>query len=249
MKKLLSVKEFKEIKNALKETKQGDLVKTVNARDVHAWLEVKTPFHKWIKRRIDSLMLIENIDYVVVGENVSQASNDGLDKFVQRDFQGKIEYHLSQDAVKQLAMGEDGEKGKLVKLYFIDCETVAKAKLEELEARKVSKVEFRPMTDAILEAHETPKPYHYSNECDMINRIIFGMTAAEFRLHHNMKKDDQLRDWLTPMQLTAVIELQRANTVLIKFGKTFQERKIELQSYFDRNYSQKLIQEIFALEA
>ncbi len=84
MKKLLAVKEFNAIKNALKETKRGDLVKTVNARDVHEWLGVKTPFHKWIKRRVDSLMLIENIDYVVVGENTREASAGGLLKNGQR---------------------------------------------------------------------------------------------------------------------------------------------------------------------
>ena len=37
--------------------------------------------------------------------------------------------------------------------------------------------EFPLLTENIKLIHENPKPYHFSNECDMINRIVTGMSA------------------------------------------------------------------------
>ena len=80
-------------------------------------------------------------------------------------------------------MVESSEKGKLARLYFLDCEIKANEKQQQLEDRKTLKVEFRPMTDAIADSHDEPKPYHFSNEADMINRIVLGMSSAKFKAH------------------------------------------------------------------
>ena len=40
--------------------------KTVNARDLHAFLEVKTRFNDWIERRIADFGFVESVDFVSV---------------------------------------------------------------------------------------------------------------------------------------------------------------------------------------
>ncbi len=50
----------------------GTTLPTVNARDLHAFLEVGKDFSSWIKDRIEKYEFIENQDFVVftqTGEN------------------------------------------------------------------------------------------------------------------------------------------------------------------------------------
>lgn len=114
--------------------------------------------------------------------------------------------------------------------------------------RLESRLEYKPMTDAIAEAHEEIKPYHFSNESDLINRIVIGMTASKFRKHHDISKTDSVRDYLSIKQLECIVALQRANTVYIEDGVDFQDRKEKLTSLFERKHKQKLIEEIKLLE-
>lgn len=92
---------------------------TVNARNLWEKLEVQTPFHKWIARRIENTQLIEGQDFVIV-----------LDKSVPNPQGGRpaTEYILSLDAAKHIALMEGNQKGKEVRQYFIDVEK--KARLE-----------------------------------------------------------------------------------------------------------------------
>ena len=115
--------------------------------------------------------------------------------------------------------------------------------------RNVSKVEYKPMTNAIAEAHEEIKPYHFSNEADLINRIVLGCTASKFRKDNDVDKNDSIRDYLTFEQLNCITALQRANTVYIEDGLDFQERKEKLTSLFNRKHKQKLIGESHLLNA
>ena len=82
---------------------------TVNARDLHAFLEVKTEFSHWIKRRIAEYGFTIGTDYVVA-------------KNGERVIIDKIEYYLSIDMAKELSMVERNEKGQQARQYFIACE-------------------------------------------------------------------------------------------------------------------------------
>ena len=117
------------------------------------------------------------------------------------------------------------------------------------EIRNTSRLEYRPMTDAIAEAHEEIKPYHFSNEADLINRIVLGCTASKFKKENEITDKESIRDYLTTEQLNCIVSLQRANTVYIEDGLDFQDRKVKLQSLFDRKHKQKLINEVHLLNA
>ncbi len=239
MKKHLPAKQFNEIKRTFQATKQNGFVTAINARIVHEWLRVGRDFSNWIKGRIEKYGFTNHVDYCIV----ETLSSPNLATAKSRA-QIKKEYHCTPDMVKQLAMIENSEMGKLARLYFLDCEAKAAEYKAQLDQRQSLRVEFRPMTDAIQLAHEDPKPYHYSNEADMINRIVLGMSAAKFKAFHEIEKGENVRDYMTEQQVNAVISLQRANTVFITMDEGFASRKEKLQSIFDKKHAHLLIEEI-----
>ena len=55
----------------------NELVQTVNARELHAFLESKQDFSTWIKNRIADYDFVENQDFVCVSENLETQRADG----------------------------------------------------------------------------------------------------------------------------------------------------------------------------
>jgi phage anti-repressor protein len=89
----------------------GSEIQTVNARELHAFLESKQEFRHWIKNRIDQYGFVENQDFIT-SENFIRGGT-------------AIDYHLTFDMAKELAMVERNEKGKQARQYFIKCEKEA----------------------------------------------------------------------------------------------------------------------------
>lgn len=91
----------------------GATVQTCNARDLWQFVESRQEFANWIKGRIEKYGFAEGEDYTV-------------DRFIN----GRattIDYHLTIEMAKELAMVENNEKGRQVRRYFIECERRAKA--------------------------------------------------------------------------------------------------------------------------
>jgi anti-repressor protein len=94
-------------------------VQTVDARELHAFLGIGKDFSSWIKARIEQYGFSDGHDFVTF-ESAPQnggAGNRGL----------RIDYALTLDMAKELAMVERNERGKQARLYFIECERRAKA--------------------------------------------------------------------------------------------------------------------------
>lgn len=92
----------------------NEVKETVNARDLHSFLESKQEFATWIKNRIEQYGFIENTDYVV-------------DKIITQYNQiDRIDYYLTIDTAKEISMVERNDKGKQARLYFIECERRAR---------------------------------------------------------------------------------------------------------------------------
>lgn len=95
-------------------------VNAVNARDLHKALEVNTKFADWIARRLDDTMAELHIDYEVL--------SNGIFPKIEKNTEGggagrsNIEYCLTIDLAKEIAMLERNDKGKQVRKYFIECE-------------------------------------------------------------------------------------------------------------------------------
>lgn len=82
----------------------------VSARDLHKFLESKSDFSTWIKKRIARYGFVENQDYSCFHQKM-EANNAIL-----------TEYALTLDTAKELAMVEGNAKGKEARQYFIACE-------------------------------------------------------------------------------------------------------------------------------
>jgi len=158
-------------------------------------------------------------------------------KSTYKDSRGRKypQYDLTRDGFMLLTMGFTGEEALMFKLAFINDYNKMEEKLASLQELKL---EYPALTEAIKDAHKEPKFYHYTNENNLIYRIVLGMTAAEFKKKHGIKNEESLRPYLTKEQVDMVMDLQKYNTSLIKSGFSYEERKEFLQRYFDRNMKQ-----------
>lgn len=101
-----------ETSNELIKISEQNGKQAVSARELHIFLGSRKDFSSWIKDRIEKYGFVEYHDYEVFtksGEN----SNGG---------RPLIEYALSLDCAKEIAMVEGNEKGKEARRYFIECE-------------------------------------------------------------------------------------------------------------------------------
>lgn len=132
-------------------------------------------------------------------------------------------------------------------------QAVAKGEIEKAKAiatRQTIKDEYLPMTDAVANLKQlegkTAKHYHFSNENNLIYRVLIGKTAKEFKAENSV---ESVRDSLTPVEQQALLSLQRANTSLIDLGYDYQHRKQELERLYQRLWFKRLKDEHIALEA
>ena len=96
----------------------GETIQTVNARDLHTFLEIGKRFTTWIQERIEQGGFTDEVDYVTNGFLPNLGENES---FAERGRPSK-DYFLSIDMAKHLAMMERNEKGKQARQYFIECE-------------------------------------------------------------------------------------------------------------------------------
>ena len=99
----------------------GEAVNSVNARQLHLLLGVKTHISTWIKRAIEKYGFDENIDFSVLK---SGNPNGGIPI---------VDYIVTLDMAKELCMLDDSAKGRQFRKYFIECEKQATKQLSTLD--------------------------------------------------------------------------------------------------------------------
>lgn len=202
----------------------GHVSMSVNARELHIFLENKKRFSDWIKSRIEKYGFIESEDYVVLlHQSVKQKGSGG---------HNKTEYFLSLDMAKELAMVEATPQGKKARKYFIECEkqyirsTKQQANKLWAEIRQDTRISFkfmnRMLQDVRSENGKETKPFHYQNEARLVNSILSG----EF------KKLD--RENLSEQDLALLDGLQALNSKLIARNEAYKDRKIRLMDFAEK---------------
>lgn len=137
-------------------------------------------------------------------------------------------YYLTRDGFTMLVMGYTGKKAMKFKEIYI----TRFNEMEELIKNLVSvREEFPFLTENIKLLHENPKPYHFSNECDMLNRIVLGMSAKQFRLVNGIEKGKSIRPYLTDEQVKMLETLQKIDAGLLVAVPEYQQRKRHLEWY------------------
>ncbi|WP_317992658.1 antA/AntB antirepressor family protein [Bartonella gliris] len=99
-----------------------EIVQTVNARELHTFLEVNSKFADWIVRRIKEYGFLENQDY-----GFTFLKNEKRKNVISK------EYHLTLDMAKELSMVERNEKGRQARRYFIECEKKLKSQFVDYD--------------------------------------------------------------------------------------------------------------------
>lgn len=120
-------------------------------------------------------------------------------------------------------------------------------------SRQRARLEAPFLTDAVkynrLSAGKDLKPYHFSNEFDLINRVVLGCSSKQYRAAHGLASNDPLRDTLTLVEIKAVEHMQRLNASLIDIGMPFDQRKARLHQVFMLRHQRALMNETMQLEA
>ena len=108
----------------------GGFIQTVNARELHGFLEVGKDFSTWVKAQIERARLVEGRDFVKE-INIPQKGEQENQRLSGKE---KVDYHLTLDAAKHIGMMSGTEKGYQVRDYFLECERRAKAPVDPLKA-------------------------------------------------------------------------------------------------------------------
>ncbi|MNF84787.1 AntA/AntB antirepressor [compost metagenome] len=224
---------------------EGRQVKTVNARELHSFLKVGRDFSNWIKDRITEYGFVDGVDFTIVETLSSPNLASTSESLSYRKNSAKArprqmkEYFIALDMGKELAMVERNEEGRRARRYFIDCETLLIAVAPELNQvaqdrwhgeREASKDYCKLMNDS-LEGHrlrlgKATLGHHYSNEANMLNRLVLGMDAAKWAKLHGV--NGPIRQHMSAYQLALVAYLERSNATLLDAGMPFNERKERL---------------------
>lgn len=183
----------------------------VNARELWENLHVGRDFATWIKDRIERYGFIEGTDF----SPIQRKSTGG---------RPATEYFLTMDMAKEIAMVENNEIGRMIRKYLIEVE---KRYRELLLERTKAKAERRTLTDIIKElVPDSPhKQWVYNHYTDMVYKTVTGYNAKELRALNNLDEKANVRNYLTPEQLKAVIRYEKIIQGLLSLGMSYEEIK------------------------
>lgn len=155
-------------------------------------------------------------------------SNFGESSYLNDQHKKQPCYDMTRDGFTFLVMGYRGKKAAHFKeLYIKRFNEMEKFIRMLVETRK----DYPLLTENVKLLHENPKPYHFSNECDMINRLVVGMTAKQFRAQRGLKKGESIRPYLTDEQIKLMNALQKADIGLMISEPNYEARKRHLEWY------------------
>lgn len=164
----------------------------VDARLLHSFLDVSRQFANWIKERITEYGFIEGTDF--------------LTNLLKTKGRPSIEYYLTLDMAKELAMVERNEKGRQARRYFIECE-------RRLMPRYVGP------QNAVLHVtkNELADIIH-----DKIRLYLEEQAAIEAsKPKHVLRMPEQVSPWSRELKLSVTVSEADLVKLLVKNGYAF----------------------------
>lgn len=216
----------------------------VNARDLHKQLKSGRQFTDWIENRIEVYQLIKDVDYYTVSHFYETVKNSGLQP------KETLDYILTLDCAKQLSMVERTDIGALVRRYFIIIEKAFKNRTNWNKNRKNTLINCKELRGALITKREEllngvpewiTNGNLYSIEFSLLNTVILGMSATQYRKEHNISSNEQIRNYFSEDQLDDIERLERYDAQLIISQEiySYEERKQILQTEYDRVKNRK----------
>lgn len=219
----------------------GRQTNIVSARDLHKALGVGKDFSTWITDRITDYGFAIGSDYIVnkaISPKLGKSPAGAACSPIAVGRPGK-DYLLSISTAKEIAMLERNEQGRAVRRYFIQCEEQLQRSVPEIAARYRQHLKarinaagrFTAMCEALelarMEQGKTTQRHHYTNESNMLSRIVLGgLTAKQWAQANGVEGEP--RDSMNAEQLEHFAYLENTNITLIDMGMEFDQRKAEL---------------------
>ncbi|EEW6209720.1 antA/AntB antirepressor family protein [Escherichia coli] len=226
----------------------------VSAKALHKALGVGKDFSTWITDRISEYDFTIGHDYSVhktISPNLGKSPNGAAYSKIKQSGRPGKDYLLSVGMAKELAMVERTEQGRAIRRYFIQCEEELQRSVPEIAARyrrqlkaRISAANlFKPMCVALESARaeqgKQTQARHYSNESNMIARIVLGgMTAKQWAQANGITGEP--RDHMNAAQLEHLSYLESTNITLIDMGMEYEQRKGELTRLSQRWLTKRL---------
>lgn len=191
----------------------------VNARDLWKSLKSKQDFSTWVKKRLQDIDAEEGKDYCLLHKKMEQVSGA----------KHLIDYIVTLDTAKEMAMLERNDMGKLIRRYFIEAEKRYR-ELKIIRAR--SKAERRLFTDILKEIlPESPsKKWAYKQYTDLVYKHVTGYNAKQLRDMYGKPNDFNVRELLTPQQLREVMKYESIIRGLLQLGQDYRGVKAILDN-------------------
>ncbi len=226
----------------------------VSAKALHKALGVGKDFSTWITDRISEYDFTIGHDYSVhktISPNLGKSPNGAAYSKIKQSGKPSKDYLLSVGMAKELAMIERNDQGRAIRRYFIQCEEELQRSVPEIAARyrrqlkaRISAANlFKPMCVALESARaeqgKQTQARHYSNESNMIARIVLGgMTAKQWAQANGITGEP--RDHMNAALLEHLSYLESTNITLIDMGMEYEQRKGELTRLSQRWLTKRL---------
>jgi phage anti-repressor protein len=193
-------------------------VNSVDARELYKVLEVKTRFNDWIKARLDDTMAESNVDFFITEKkamkNTEQLSSENVGGIAKNK---AVNYKLSLNLAKEIAMLERNEVGKKVRKYFIQCESELLSKPKTVKRVKGDEPsDLNRLVNGLLERqikHRKPCHFDYSNLAREVNIATFGHHEKDIRQHMTEDEAYVLRKKLTQAGLAIADGLSKPKEI------------------------------------
>ncbi|ARK10107.1 phage antirepressor KilAC domain-containing protein [Fibrella sp. ES10-3-2-2] len=197
---------------------QGESV--VSARELHDFLQVKSDVHKWFSRRVEKYGFMEGQDFLRVTQKWDTLGGS----------QEVVDYALTLDCAKELAMVQNNEKGRAARQYFIDCEKQLKKMTQpRIESQPTTQLTRKELALLVIQSEEEKE------------RLEQQLAIAQPKVDYV----DQVLD-TAECVVTTVIASELGHSA-VKFNRLLKERGIQwkvngvwvlTQKYLGRGYAQ-----------
>lgn len=151
-------------------------------------------------------------------------------EYTDKKGQQRPAYAMTREGVAYLITGYSGEKARTFRRSYTTAFGAMESQLIELQT---AKADYPRLTDAIKKNKPDAKPYHYRNEADMLNCIVLGMNAKQYRSAHNLP-NGSIRPFLAADKLRMLDRLELFDADLYYIEPDYHVRKAKLTELYQK---------------
>ena len=192
-----------------------------------------------IERRLESIKSIESDGGL---SDVNFKVNFELSKYKSRGKEYK-EYLLTKDGFIFIVMGLEGLEAERLKITYIN---MFNKMAELILTRGLAKIGYKQMSKEVKAHRERLGKdiqwFHYAREADMLNKIVLGMTAKQFKDANGMEIHEATREMISEWKLAFIDKLERFNTDLLEMDMSFTEREAFITKRYMKELEKRLVE-------